>query len=130
MDAFQSFAFEDIIRIWIALVVIAAGLLSISFVIWGGFLMILSGGNEEKVKWAVNHIRHAVIGVGFVLCVLFIFPILMDLVGLPYGEYAKPSAVFSTISDISGFIFWTQIDAGFPGSNDTPSGLPNDFSNL
>lgn len=91
--------------------------------------MILSAGKEEKVKAAVNHMRHAIIGVGFILCVLFIFPILMNLVGLPYGDYAKPSQVFSTISEISGFLFGSQIDPSFPGTNDSDI-IPSDFSNI
>lgn len=59
--------------------------------------MIISGGDEEKIKKAVNHIRHAIIGMLFLLVLLFVFPTLMDLVGLPYGEYAKPTAIFETI---------------------------------
>lgn len=59
--------------------------------------MILSGGNEEKIKPAVNHIRHAVIGVIFLIGILFIFPIIINLFGLSYGEYMKPRAIFATI---------------------------------
>ncbi len=59
--------------------------------------MIISGGDEEKIKKAVNHIRHAIIGIFFLVALLFVFPTFMDLIGLPYGEYAKPSAIFQTI---------------------------------
>jgi hypothetical protein len=131
MNVFQAFEFETIISVWIALVVIFSGLLSIAFVIWGGFLMILSWGNEEKIKPAVNHIRHAIIGVGFILCVLFIFPTLMDLVGLPYWAYAKPSAVFDTIGQISGQIFGSPIDNSSLNPSGSPSqSLPSDFSDI
>jgi predicted permease len=132
MNVFQAFEFETIISVGIALVVIFAGLFSIAFVIWWGFLMILSGGKEEKIKPAVNHIRHAIIGVGFILCVLFIFPILMDLVGLPYGAYAKPSAVFETISTISAQLLGSPVDSpSLPGGSTSPSNsLPSDFSDI
>ena len=83
-DPFQIFALEDVVRIGIALIILFAGILSVIFVIWGGFLMILSGGNEEKIKPAVNHIRHAIIGVIFLVATLFMFPTLMDLMGVPY----------------------------------------------
>ena len=55
----------------------------------------------------MNHIRHAIIGILFLLLILFVFPTLMDLIGLPYGEYAKPSAIFQTIGEISDTIFGT-----------------------
>ena len=60
-NPFQIFALEDVVRYGIALIILFAGLLSVVFVIWGGFLMIISGGNEEKIKPAVNHIRHAIL---------------------------------------------------------------------
>ncbi len=71
--------------------------------------MIISGGKEEKIKPAVNFIRHAAIGIIFLFGVLYVFPILMDLIGIPYGEYAKPSAVFATISEIFDLIFGTNV---------------------
>ena len=67
--------------------------------------MILSGGKEEKIKPAINYIRHAVIGIIFLLVVLFVFPVLTNLIGLPYGDYVKPSAIFDTINKVSGTIF-------------------------
>lgn len=67
--------------------------------------MIVSGGNEEKIKPAINHIRHAAIGIVFLFGVIYIFPILMELIGIPYGEYAKPSVVFATVGEIFDTIF-------------------------
>ena len=63
--------------------------------------MVVSGGDEEKIKKAVNHIRHAIIGIAFLLAVIFIFPTLMNLIGLPYGDYVRPQAIFDTISSLS-----------------------------
>jgi len=105
MNIFQNFAFEDVMRIAIAVAVVVATLLALSYTIWGGFLMVVSGGDEEKIKKAVNHIRHAIIGVGFLLAVIFIFPTLMNLIGLPYGNYVRPQAIFDTMSSISDSIF-------------------------
>lgn len=42
-NPFQIFALEDVVRYGIALIILFAGLLSVIFVIWGGFLMIISG---------------------------------------------------------------------------------------
>lgn len=67
--------------------------------------MIISGGDEEKVKKAVNHIRYAVIGVIMLIVVLFAFPFIFGLLGIPYAEYTKPTAVFQAMQEISGKIF-------------------------
>ncbi len=77
----------------------------------------------------MNHIRHALIGIGFILLVLFVVPVLAGLAGLPYGEYAKPAAVFQTISELSDRIFGVDIGPSIiaPGPDST---LPSDFSNL
>ena len=129
MTVFDTIEFSELIRYAIAIVVIFATLAAILYTIWGGFLMIISWGTEEKVKWAVNHIRHALIGIGFIILVLFIVPILTNLIGLPYGEYAKPSAVFQTISEISDRIFGMDVGSSaiVPGSDST---LPAGFSDL
>lgn len=92
--------------------------------------MILSGGKEEKVKSAINHIRHALIGVVFLLIVLYTFPIIARLGGLSYPVSATPTSIFDTITEISGKIFNVDLD-----SNTTPSAPPSnvgtsDFSNL
>jgi hypothetical protein len=132
ISAFQEYAFEDIIRIGIAMIVIVAGFLSIMYIIWWGFLMILSGGNEEKIKPAVNHIRHAVIGVIFLVAILFIFPVLMSLIGLPYGDYVKPSAIFETINSLSDTLFGSNIGSGpsVDQFDTSPTTLPSSFDNL
>jgi Type IV secretion system pilin len=129
MTVFDTVAFDDLIRYALAAVVIAAALAAILYTIWGGFLMILSGGQEEKVKKAVNHIRHAGIGIVFLLLVLFILPLIAGFMWLAYGEYARPSAIFQTITEISGRVFGidSQSDSVVPGSS---SPLPSNFSDL
>lgn len=89
--------------------------------------MIISGGNEEKIKPAVNHIRHAAIGLGVLITILYVFPIIMNLAGFPYGEYAKPSTVFATVGEIFDKIFGTSIDVS-NGISPTQSDLPANFS--
>ena len=93
--------------------------------------MIVSGGNEEKVKWAINHIRHAILGVFFLLLVLFCIPLLTKFMGFPYGEYAKPKVIFESISSISDRIFWTTTNSSSGSTFQWPeSTIPSDFSNL
>lgn len=92
--------------------------------------MILSGGKEDKVKGAINHIRHALIGLVFLLIVLYTFPIIAKIGGLAYPVTATPTSIFETIREISGKIFNVGLD-----SNSVPSVAPldagtSDFSNL
>ena len=101
MNVFDTMAIEELIPYSIAIIVIFAALLSIIYTIWGWFLMIISAGTEEKVKKAVNHIRHAIIWVIFILWVLYVLPVLMKLSGIPYEEYMKPKVVFDTMVKIS-----------------------------
>ncbi len=129
MNAFDTFEIEDLIRYSIAVVFIVAFLIAIIYSLWWWFLMIVSWGNEEKVKWAINHIRHAILGIVFLFIVLFSIPLLTKFMGFPYGEYAKPKAIFESVSIISGRIFWwnSSSNSEFPWSDTT---LPSDFSNL
>jgi hypothetical protein len=59
--------------------------------------MIISAGNEEKVKVAINHMRHAFLGVLLIVVTLFVLPTFFDLLGVEYGDYIRPSAIFDTI---------------------------------
>lgn len=44
------------------------GILLLIMILWGGFLYMLSGGDEEKTKKATGVIRNAIIGVVIILC--------------------------------------------------------------
>jgi hypothetical protein len=81
------------IKIGIALLVLVAGFLCVVYSLWGGLMLILSGGAEEKVKPAVNYIRYSILGLVCILLVLFIAPILGDTLGLPI-EYISPSVIY------------------------------------
>lgn len=57
----QSSPLELIYKV-IAYAILAAFLLSVVFVFYGGFRFIFSGGDEAKVKAATGTIRHAILG--------------------------------------------------------------------
>jgi len=44
------------------------GILLFLMILWGGFLYMLSGGDDEKTKKATGVIRNAIIGVIIILC--------------------------------------------------------------
>ena len=74
IDASGSYTPADLIRVGVSLVVLVAGLCSILFIVWGGLMLILSGGKDEKVKPAINSIRYAVIGIIVIVIAIFVAP--------------------------------------------------------
>lgn len=128
MSVFDTIEFPDLIRYAIAVIVVCSILLAIGYVIWWWFLIILSAWSEDKVKSAVNHIRHAFIGIVVLFIILFSMPPLVRLMGFEYWDFASPPVIFDTITEISNKFFWTSswID-WFPNDSST---LDSDFSNL
>ena len=105
MNAFVQFSFEDILRYGVAVLVVGAVLLAVLYSIWGGVLLITSGGKEEKVKPAINHIRHAIIGLVILMSILFVAPQFARILGLQYPESLLPSNIFETIKEVSVYVF-------------------------
>jgi hypothetical protein len=104
----QSYDLEDIVRVGIALVVLVSGFMAVLFIIWGGVMLILSGGKDEKVKPAVNSIRFAVIGVIVIILSLFLVPKLGDMLGMNVSKYVDPKQIFTTIQNLSSKFFGTN----------------------
>lgn len=124
--------FWEFVLLAISLFVLAAGLLSIIFILWGGLLLILSGGKDDKIKPAINTIRYAVIGVVVTVLTIFLFPVFGRLLGLDVEQYAKPQRIFEKIEEIGDKVFWdtsssSTINTSNPSSLDD---FPADFSDL
>ncbi len=92
--------------------------------------MIVSGGAEEKVKAAVNHIRHAVIWVLFIIAVLYIMPTFLALIGSEYAETLRPGNIYAAMSGLTDQIFGQTTDTWFWTDADFNSALPDDFSDF
>jgi hypothetical protein len=102
-----SYELSDVVRISIALVVLVSGFMAVLFIIWGGVMLILSGGKDEKVKPAVNSIRFAVLGIIVIIIALFVTPKIGDMLGLNVSQYVDPKEIFSTIQGLSSRFFGT-----------------------
>ncbi|PID70688.1 hypothetical protein CSB37_01225 [bacterium DOLZORAL124_38_8] len=77
---------------------VAAAIISAIFIFWGGISFILSGGNDEKIKKAVNTIRYAIIG----LIITIISGVFVTFIGKFFGfdfEQFIPS-----VAEIKGYI--------------------------
>lgn len=122
--------FWEFILLAISLFVLAAGVLSILFILWWGLLLILSGGKDDKIKPAINTIRYAIIGVIVTVLTIFLFPILWRLLGLDVEKYAQPKRIFEKIEEIWNSIFWTNWWSSSSWSWDFTDDFPDDFSDL
>ena len=122
--------FGEFILLAISLFVLAAGILSILFILWWGLLLILSGGKDDKIKPAINTIRYAIIGVIVTVLTIFLFPILGRLLGLDVEKYAQPKRIFEKIEEIWNNIFGTSSSSSSSSSGDFTDDFPDDFSDL
>lgn len=66
----------------ISYLLIAAILLALFFLIWGGFDWMMSGGNKQKLEQARQKIFYAVIGLVVVLLAFFIINVMGNLFGI------------------------------------------------
>ncbi|QFR39724.1 hypothetical protein A9Q91_05955 [Candidatus Gracilibacteria bacterium 28_42_T64] len=123
--------FGDFILLAISLFVLAAGIFSIVFILWGGLLLILSGGKDDKIKPAINTIRYAIVGIIITVLTIFVFPIFGRLLGLDVEKYAEPKRIFEKIEELGNKIFGnkTSYDPGNLDLNDLDD-IPADFSDL
>ena len=130
MNPIESYSLNDVLSIAVGLVVLFSAVIAVLYCIWGGLLLIMSGGNEEKIKPAVNHIRHAVIGLVAIMVMIFIIPKVLNYFQLPFASDLEANHIFQTLGQLSDRVFGGSISppGGLPSNNDSVIG--DDFSNL
>ena len=89
----------EIVATFVALGLIIAAILCLVYIIIGGIAFILSAGNEEKIKRAVNTIRFSIIGLVVAFVAFFAVSFVANLLGIPF------ELNFSTIIDLMSEIF-------------------------
>lgn len=77
----QQFNIVDLLNLGVAIAIILAGGLSVFYIFVGGISFILSGGQEEKIRAAINTIRYAIIG----LIVTIMSVTIIKIVGFIFG---------------------------------------------
>lgn len=125
-----TMSFWDFILLAISLFVLASWIFSIIFILWGGLLLILSWGKDEKIKPAINTIRFAIIGIVMTVLTIFAFPILAGLLWLDVEKYAEPKRIFEKIESIWAKIFWNETKSTFDTDIEHIDEFPTDFSDL
>src|SRR3989338_3902210 len=98
-DLLENASILEIIATFVALGLIAASLLCLMYIIIGGITLILSAGNEEKIKKAVHTIRFSIIGLFVSFIAFFIVSFMARLLDIPF------ELNFSTIVDLMSEIF-------------------------
>lgn len=96
----QTFNIIDLINLAIGLAMVFAAALSIYYMFSGGISLILSGGQDDKIKEAVNTIRYAVIGLVItVLAFAFIY-LLGNVFDVQVGEYINVERIYNILSSV------------------------------
>jgi hypothetical protein len=97
-----EFDIVDLANLVVAIAIILAGVLSVFYIFVGGISFILSGGQEDKIKHAVNTIRYAIIG----LIVTIMSVTIIKIVGYVFGfdllsliSWQKISILMSNLID-------------------------------
>lgn len=89
----------DIVATFVALGLIIAAILCLIYIIVGGISFILSAGNEEKIKKAVNTIRFAIVGLIVAFIAFFAVKFIANLLDIPFD------LTFSMIVELMQDIF-------------------------
>lgn len=88
----KNFSFAQILRTILVLMFIAAAVLALIFLIWGGIKWILSGGDKAKVDAARSTIVGALIGLALVFGAYFLLNIIFNIfLGQGVGGFNLPT---------------------------------------
>ena len=100
IDAASNYNISDIINKGLAYAILLAGILSVFFIILGGFNFILSGGSEDKIKQAVGTIRYAIIGLVITIFSVVIVQAVGQFIGLNVVKYLDFGDIYRNVQSI------------------------------
>ena len=90
----------ELIQLVIVYAFIAAAALSAIFIFVGGINFILSGGNDEKIKRAVNTIRYSIIGLIITILSFTFVTIIGRIFGLNFLDYISYDSIRTSLDRI------------------------------
>lgn len=99
-SSLQDIGLIDLVQMLVVYSFIIAGALSAVFIFMGGISFILSGGNDEKIKQAINTIRYAIIGLIITILSFTFVTIVGRMFGLDFMEYLKYGQVVNSINKL------------------------------
>lgn len=88
----------ELVQMTVVYAFIIAAALSAVFIFVGGISFILSGGNDEKIKQAINTIRYSIIGLIVVILSFTFVTIVGRMFGLNFLDYLKYSEIKNSVN--------------------------------
>ena len=99
-ETLQNFTIIDLVQILVVYAFIIAAALSAIFIFIGGISFILSGGNDEKIKQAVNTIRYSIIGLIVTILSFTFVTIVGRIFGLNFMDYLSYGQIKDSINQL------------------------------
>lgn len=96
----ESFTIIDLVQMLVVYAFIIAAALSAIFIFVGGISFILSGGNDEKIKQAVNTIRYSIIGLIITILSFTFVTIVGRMFGLNFMDYLSYGQIKNSINQL------------------------------
>lgn len=94
----ESLQLMDLVQMAVVYAFIIAAALSAVFIFVGGMSFILSGGNDEKIKQAVNTIRYAIIGLVITILSFTFVTIIGKMFGFNFLDYLSYGQIRNAIN--------------------------------
>jgi len=96
----SSYSTMDLVQMFVVYAFIAAAGLSAVFIFIGGINFILSGGNDEKIKTAVNTIRYSIVGLIVTILSFTFVTIVGRIFGLDFMSYLSYGKIRTSVSQL------------------------------
>lgn len=96
----STYSVMDLVQIFVVYAFIIAAGLSALFVFIGGVNFILSGGDEEKIKKAVNTIRYSIVGLIVTILSFTFVTIVGRIFGLDFMSYLSYNKIRASITEL------------------------------
>lgn len=96
----DELSLQQLVEMFVTYAFIIAGALSALFIFIGGISFILSGGNDEKIKQAVNTIRYSIIGLIVTILSFTFVTIVGRIFGLDFMSYLSYSKIRDSITTV------------------------------
>ena len=96
----SNYTTMDLVQMFVVYAFIIAAGLSAVFVFIGGINFILSGGNDEKIKAAVNTIRYAIVGLIVTILSFTFVTIVGKIFGMDFMSYLSYDKIRTSITQL------------------------------
>lgn len=99
-QALANYSVLDLVQIFVVYAFIIAAGLAALFIFIGGVNFILSGGDEEKIKKAVNTIRYSIVGLIVTILSFTFVTIVGRIFGLDFMSYLSYDKIRTSITQL------------------------------